>query len=124
MTFDFSEAFLIDSILVRQGESIGVGVRGFLWYLSNCEGSVVSMPKKREEQWRHVRIRYDRRAGSYSNSNRDRTNNRGGGYSSNADTVSKIAISFYVTNLHPDLQPRELWHACEKLENVVDVYIA
>ncbi|CAH1426780.1 unnamed protein product [Lactuca virosa] len=45
------------------------------------------MSRQREEQWRNVGRRNDRRAGFFSDSERDRMNGRGGGQQSNAESV-------------------------------------
>lgn len=46
-----------------------------------------------------------------------------GGFDSNYDVVNKISISFYVTNMQSDLQPRDLLKRFEMIRTVVDVYI-
>lgn len=55
---------------------------------------------------------------------KNRDQSRSVGLDSNNDAVNKILVSFYVTNLSSYLQPIELWKQCEKIETVVDVYIA
>ncbi|GKB84662.1 RNA-directed DNA polymerase, eukaryota, reverse transcriptase zinc-binding domain protein [Tanacetum coccineum] len=63
-----------------------------------------------DEEWRVV--------GRNRDSFRDRRS------SEKYEAIDKVSVSYYITNLPKDIQPREIWNRCASIGTIVDVYVA
>ncbi|PWA67905.1 hypothetical protein CTI12_AA244900 [Artemisia annua] len=64
----------------------------------------------RDEEWQEVR--------------RNRDNYRDRRSTKKHETIDKVSVSYYITNLPKDIQPREIWNRCTSIGTIVDVYVA
>ncbi|PWA95044.1 hypothetical protein CTI12_AA053730 [Artemisia annua] len=64
----------------------------------------------RDEEWQEVR--------------RNRENYRDRRSTEKHEAIDKVSVSYYITNLPKDIQPREIWNWCTSIGTIVDVYVA
>ncbi|GKA58463.1 RNA-directed DNA polymerase, eukaryota [Tanacetum coccineum] len=39
------------------------------------------------------------------------------------EAIDKVSVSYYITNLLKDIQPRDIWNRCARIGTIVDVYV-